>query len=39
MKTTTFLKKADFNNKNKSIYKKTLEKVNWEKYLYTNLET
>ena len=36
---TTFLKKWDFNNKNKSIYKKTLAKINWEKYFVTNFET
>ena len=36
---TTFLKKQDFNNKNKSIYKKTLAKINWEKYFVTNFET
>ena len=35
----TFLKKRDFNNKNKSIYKKTLAKINWEKYFVTNFET
>ena len=32
----TFLKKRDFNNKNKSIYKKTLAKINWEKYFETS---
>ena len=36
---TTFLKKRDFNNKNTSIYKKTLAKINWEKYFVTNFET
>ena len=40
MKTTSFMKKKDFNNKNKSIlYKRTLEKVNWDKYCSTNFET
>ena len=33
------MKKRDFNNKNKSLYKKTLAKFNWEKYFGTNFET
>ena len=36
---TTFMKKRDFNNKNKSLYKKTLAKINWDKYFGTNFET
>ena len=36
---TTFMKKRDFNNKNKSLFKKTLAKINWEKYFGTNFET
>ena len=36
---TTFMKKRDFNNKNKSLYEKnTLAKINWEKY-FVNFET
>ena len=37
---TSFMKKRNFNNKNKSIYEKNLYiKVNWDKYFSTNFET
>ena len=33
------MKKRDFNYTKKSIHKKTLAKINWEKYFVTNFET